>query len=254
MTTTVKAPSKKVAKNAPRTRSTMPDGPGTVAAVRGSAPIGGLRIGGEPRVHLLPPQVVARKKAKVLRRRLGLGIIGVLVVVGVAGGLAELASVSAASALISAQSETTAILQQQAKYGDVLKVKADAASILSSQKLSTAQEISWKPFVASFQKTLPAGASITSITAGVDVPFGVPPTGSTPLAGPGVATVTATVAMTQAEISGWLDTLPGIKGFVDATPNSVTLSPDGSYAVAITMHLDKDALANRFTKDAGQTK
>jgi hypothetical protein len=49
-------------------------------------------------------------------------------------------------------------------------------------------------------------------------------------------------------------TLPSIKGFVDEMPGSVTLNTDGSYSVAITMHLNKDALANRFTKDAGQSK
>jgi hypothetical protein len=253
MTSTVKAPSKKAAKNAPRTRSTMPDGPGSVAVVKGSAPIDGLTIGGEPRVHLLPPQVVARKKARAIRRRLGLGVVGVLLLVGIAGGLAEVASVSAASALIVAQSETTNILQQQAKYGDVLKVKADSASILSSQKTSTAQEISWREFVASFQKTLPAGASITSITAGVDAPFGSPAVAADPTEPTSVATVSATVSMKQANVSGWLDSLPNIKGFVDETPNSVTRDSDStsSYTVAITMHLNKDALANRFTKDAG---
>jgi hypothetical protein len=254
MTSTVKAPSKKAAKNAPRTRSTMPDGPGTVAVVKGTAPIEGLTIGGEPRVHLLPPQVLARKKAKAIRRRLGLGVVGMLLVVGVAGGLAEVASVSAQSALITVQSETTNILQQQAKYGDVLKVKADSASILSSQKLATADEISWQSFVASFQKTLPSGASITTITAGVDAPFGSPPVAPDPAEPLSVATITATVSMTQAQISGWLNALPSIKGFVDEVPGSVTLNTDGSYSVAITMHLNKDALANRFTKDAGQSK
>jgi hypothetical protein len=254
MTSTVKAPNKKAGKIAPRTRSTTPNGPGTVAVVKGSASIDGLTIGGEPRVHLLPPQVVARKKARAIRRRLGLGVVGVILVVGIAGGLAEVASVSAASALATAQSETSNILQQQAKYGDVLKVKADSAAILSSQKLSTADEISWKSFVASFQKTLPAGASITTISASVDAPFGQPPVAPDPAEPLSVSTVTATVSMTQAQISGWLNTLPSIKGFVDEVPGSVTRNTDGSYSVAITMHLDKDALANRFTKGAGQSK
>jgi hypothetical protein len=41
---------------------------------------------------------------------------------------------------------------------------------------------------------------------------------------------------------------------VDEVPGSVTRNTDGSYSVAITMHLNKDALANRFTKGAGQSK
>jgi hypothetical protein len=254
MTSTVKAPSKKKAvKNAPRKRSTMPDGPDTVAVVKGSAAIDGLTLGGEPRVHLLPPQVVARKKARAIRRRLGLGIVGMILIVGIAGGLAEVASVSAQSALITAQSETTNILQQQAKYGDVLKVKADSLAIQSSQSLSTAQEISWQPFIVSFQKTLPVGASIASINAGVDAALAGAPVATVPLQGPHIATITASLTMKQSEISGWLDSLPSIKGFVDVTPDSIT-SANGSYTVAITMHLNQDALANRFTKVAGQSK
>jgi hypothetical protein len=254
MTSTVKAPNKKAAKNAPRTtRSSMPDGPGTVAVVKGSTPIEGLTIGGEPRVHLLPPQVLARKKGKAIRRRLGLGVVGMILVVAIAGGLAEVASISAQSALVTAQSETTNILQQQAKYGDVLKVKADDAAIQSSQKLATVQEISWQPFIVSFQDTMPSDASITSINAGIDTPLAGAPAVAVPLQGPHIATITASLTMKQSEISPWLDSLPKIKGFVDVTPDSITRG-NGTYTVAITMHLDTDALANRFTKDAGQSK
>jgi hypothetical protein len=60
--------------------------------------------------------------------------------------------------------------------------------------------------------------------------------------------------MDQSTIAGWLDSLPALKGFVDVTPNSVTLGTGSSYVVSITLHLSKDALANRFTKDAGGTK
>jgi hypothetical protein len=60
--------------------------------------------------------------------------------------------------------------------------------------------------------------------------------------------------MPQASISGWLDTLPQLKGYVDATPNSITAgTPGANYTVAVTIHLNKAALENRFTK-AGAKK
>jgi Tfp pilus assembly protein PilN len=255
MTSTVKTPRKPAAGNrTTATRSSAPGTPGTVVVARGSAPVEGLIIGGEPRVHLLPPQVLARKKGRALRRRLGVGFVAVIVLVAIGIGAATLSMISSQSALLTAQQNSTSILQQQAKYGDVLKVKADAVTIQTSQKQATAQEISWQPFISSLEATLPPGASITSISTSIDSPFAVAPPVTDPLQGPRVATVGATLTMDQSTIAGWLDSLPALKGFVDVTPNSVTLGTGSSYVVSITLHLSKDALANRFTKDAGGTK
>jgi hypothetical protein len=230
-----------------------PAAPGTVAP-KASAAIEGLTIGGEPRVHLLPPQVLARKKGKAVRRRLGLGVVGMIVLVAVGAGLAEVDSISAQSALVSAQSQTTSILQNQAKYGDVLKVKADSDAVTSSQQSATTQEILWRGFIGQFQKTLPSGAQITTLTASIDTPLGGTPTTTTtsPLQGAHVATVTASLIMKQGQITGWLNSLSSIKGFVDVTPNSITKGDAGSYTVAVTLHLNSDALANRFTKAASK--
>jgi len=210
-----------------------------------------LVVGGEPRVHLLPKEVIERKKSKAINRRLGFGVVGVVVVVGLGLAAATLEMTSAQSSLDSAQAQSAALLSQRAKYGVVTKIKADAAAIQSSQKQATAQEIAWQPYVASIQNTLPAGASITSINVGIDSPFAAPAVSTIPLQGPRIATVKATLSMQQATISSWLDSLANVKGFVDATPDSVNIATDGSYVVSVTIHVNSDALANRFTKAAG---
>ena len=256
MTTTVKAPRKPSAKNAPRATRSSGTNSGAVVLARGSEPIEGLVLGGEPRVHLIPPAVLARKKGKELRRRLGLGVVGVIVLVAAGLGLATLSTAGSQAALLSAQQNTSTILQQHAKNGDVLKVKADAAAIQASQKTATAQEILWEPFIASFEATLPSGAAISSLSVSLDNPFGTTsaPTTTVPLQGPHIATVAATLSMSQSSISGWLDSLSSLKGFVDVTPASVAVASGGGYTVSITMHINSDALANRFTKDAGTSK
>lgn len=267
MTTTVKAPrtaAPKTSKAGPRAgRSTGSSGGGLVLA-RTSAPIEGLVLGGEPRVHLIPPAVLARKQGKSLRRRLGLAVVGVIVLVAVGLGLATLSTAASQNSLLAAQQQTTSILQEQAKYGIVTKVQADASAIKSSQKLVTAQEILWTPFYRNFQKTLPSDGAINNITANLDSPLSGTSTAtsssdsSNPLAPPTgahVATVTGVVTMAQSEISNWLNTLTKLTGFVDATPTSVTVNSNGpGYAVAFTMHINSDALANRFTTNAGTNK
>ncbi len=255
MTSTLKGPRKAApGKQAALRRSPMPSSPGGLVLSRGNAPADGLIVGGEPRVHLLPPEVIGRKRARVIRRRLGVGLVGVVLVVAVGLGLATLSMASAQSQLALAQAQTTSILQQQAKYGDVLKVKADAAAIQGAQKQATAQEISWQPFIQRFEATLPSDAVITGIKGGIDSPFEVAPAITIPLQGPRVASVVATISMDQSSIADWLNTLPALKGFVDATPNSIALGNNGQYVVSITLHINKDALANRFTKNAGANK
>ena len=92
-------------------------------------------------------------------------------------------------------------------------------------------------------------------TLHLDNPFGATaPVATVPLQGPHVATISATLTMDQSTISGWLDSLPTLKGFVDVTPTSVVAGTGTDYVVSITMHINSDALANRFTKDAGTTK
>jgi hypothetical protein len=258
MTTTVKAPRKSGARNQAGPARTSPQGDsGTALVTRNLAPVEGLVVGGEPRVHLLPPQVMIDRKGRVVRRRLGIGVLAVLVLVAVGFGAASLSLVNSQANLLTAQNDTSSILQQQAKYGDVLKVKADASAIQSSQKLATAQEILWQPFYTSFEATVPAGGKITSLSAALDNPFGTTaPSSQTPgpLDGTHIATVTGTLTMPQAAISGWLNSLPSLKGFVDVTPTSVAAAQAGVYTVSFTMHINKDLLANRFTKTAGGTK
>lgn len=261
MTTTVKPPratAVKAPKGAPRIGRSSSGGGGGLVLARPSAQIEGLVLGGEPRVHLIPPAVLERKKGKDLRRRLGIGVVGVIVLVAAGLGLATVSSAGSQNSLLTAQQTTTSILQQQAKYGVVTKVKADAAAIKSSQQLATSQEILWAPFYDKFAATLPSGATITNLTANLagTGTNGAPAPAATAAPDPSttpVATITGTISMKQAYISQWLNTLQTLTGFIDVTPTSVTGS-GSDYAVSITMHINSDALANRFTKDAGTTK
>ena len=258
MTTTAKAPRKSGPGNQPRRpRMSASMEVGTALVPRNLAPIEGLVIGGEPRVHLLPPQVLINRRGKVIRRRLGFGVIVVVVLVAAGFGVASLTLANSQANLLTAQSQTSSILQEQAKYGDVLKVKADASSIQSSQKLATAQEILWAPFYSSFEATLPAGSSITSLSVALDDPFGATPVVASPtgpVEGAHIATVTGALNMPQESIAGWLDSLGSLKGFVDVTPNSVIASGGDIYTVSITMHVNSDILSNRFAKTTGGNK
>jgi hypothetical protein len=256
MTAAVKTPKPFLPVRKPKSGTEAP-ATGTVSASKGksSAAASFLVVGGEPRVHLLPGEVISRKRAKVLKKRLGFGVVAVVLLVGAGFGFASLTLGAAQANLISVQSQTASLLQQQAKYGRVPKIKADTASIVAAQKTATAQEILWQPYIVDLQSTLPADGAITAVTTSIDAPFLPALPITDPLQGPRIATIVPTLSMSQSEISPWLATLPNLKGFVDATPNSVTLDPTtGLYFVVVTIHVNNDALSNRFSKAAGTSK
>jgi Tfp pilus assembly protein PilN len=246
----------------PQRKPQIPSGGGAVAIRGGAAPraaasLAPLTIGGDPRVHLLPLSVTERKKTKSLKRRLLFAGAFVVALVVVGYGLATVVLTTAQSQLDSAHNATAVLLSQQAKFGDVTKVNSDAAAILQAQKTATAQEILWAPYLASIEATLPADAAITAVNAGMDAPLGSAPASGTttvPLQGPRIATVLLTVNMQQSEIPTWLNSLPSLKGYVDATPDSVTQSNGSVYVLVVTLHINDKAVSGRFTKDAGTTK
>ena len=207
-----------------------------------------LVLGASPRVFLLPPQVEEDHRAKAVRRRmfLGLGLAVVAVLLGVGGATAGLIGTSAE--LLVSQSQTADLLSQQQKYSSVTVVQNQVDGVKSIQPLAAAGEILWQPFIASVQGTLPSGTTITGFTASLETVASAATT-PVPLQGAHIATLTLTANSPQAEISPWLDNLATVKGFVDATPGTVTLDTEtGHYTVTVIMHISTEALADRFTK------
>jgi len=213
-----------------------------------------LVVGGIPTVHLLPPEVLQRRKSRVLHRRLVAGI-GLVAVAALAGtGLAASTTFGSERALADEQMHASALLAQQHKYSDVLSVQSDVTSILAAQKLATAQEISWDDYIDRLRDTLPKKMRIASLTASLDAVFVAAPAVETPLQGPRIATLTVTVTTPQKSISDWLDRLRKLPGYVDQAPGTVEkVEETNDYRVVVVVHIDEGALANRFA-DKEDTK
>jgi hypothetical protein len=208
-----------------------------------------LLISGPPRVHLLPPEVHERKKSRELRRRLGFGLVGAIVLVAIATGLATVSMFGAQAALVVQQDQASSLASQAVKYSVVTRAQTDTEAIKHAQTMSMTNEVSWAPYIANIQKTLSPGMTITDVKASLEPSSGAPPL--LPLQGPRVATLDIKVTTPQASIEAWLNQLPSLKGFVDATPGSVSLT-EGQYTVDVVIHINKKALANRFVIKTGK--
>ena len=213
----------------------------------GSGTKGNGALGGEPRVSLLPAEVNDFHKAKTVRRRLGLGIVFLLLIVLAAVAGSYYLAMTSHAKLETARSNQLALIAQEGQFSDLRTAKSGIALIEAGQYVGASTEIDWKDYLEGLQATLPAGVTISSVTIDSASPFVDYAQSSVPLEGSRVATLVFTaVSPGLPTIPSWLDGLGTLTGFADAVPGSVNVQSDGSYLVNITMHINSDAFARRF--------
>jgi Tfp pilus assembly protein PilN len=207
-----------------------------------------LVIGGEPRVNLLPPEVRRERAATTLRRRLGIGVVGLLAVMIVGTGGATVMAIQAQAQLRDEQSRTTALLAEQTRYIEVRKVQNEVSLVQAAQQVGVSTEIDWKKYLESVQATLPGSVGIDTVAVDSASPLSIYAQATTPLQGARVATVGFTArSSVLPDVPAWLNALATLPGFADALPGSVTLQDGGVYQVSITMHINDAAFAKRFS-------
>ncbi|WP_058724882.1 hypothetical protein [Curtobacterium luteum] len=223
-------------------------------SARNRRQVGDLVVGGRPRVDLLPPEVLAARRAQRTVRRVWAGVVLVAAVVGIGIGAASMVAAGAHDDLTGAQSQTLSLLQQQAQYKDVRAAESGTALREAAQAVGGSTEISWKSYLGSVQESLPSGTRITGVTVDSASPFESYVQSDAPLQGRRIATLTiAAESPTLPSVPQWLDSLKGLTGFVDATANSVTLDEStGAYTVNMTIHVDDEAFDRKYDQDKGQ--
>ena len=204
-------------------------------------------IGGEPRVSLLPSEVGELNKLHATRRRLVAGTIAVLVLVCAAVGGSMVLSTLAQAKLDSARVASQDLLLRESEFTELRQVKQGTALAEAAQQVGASTEIEWRSYLEDLQATLPVGVTISSVNIDSAEPFVDFGQSSAPLQASRVATLSFTaVSPTIPDIPVWLDGLGKLVGFAGAVPDSVTIQPDGSYLVNMTMHINAEAYSNRF--------
>lgn len=207
-------------------------------------------VGGAPRADLMPPEIRLRRSQLHVRRSLRLALLGVVVVVAAACAATWAFNGLAQTALTEAQAQQQALVVEQSKYSNVTTVKSSIALIKAGQIVGDSSEIDWQSYLTKLQATLPAGVTLSTVTVDSATPLKPYAQTTTPLQGGRIATLEFTASSTSLpSIPVWLNGLRSLPGFVDATPGSVKLANTG-YAADVTMHINADALANRFAPKA----
>jgi len=224
-------------------------------------PKGALRIGGEPRVDLLPPEVRVERFGAVKVRRAWFGVVGVVALVAIATGGASLYASHAKSDLSNAQAQTSALSVEQQKYVAVRTAQEKVSLYRAAQSVAGSTDVDWSTYLGTIQATFPAGVTTTNLTISSASPLSSFAQASTPLQGVRVATVTFTATSQKLpSVPTWLDALKALPGYVDASAGSVTstasagdtagsTASSGGYTVDVTLHLNQDIFSKLYTTE-----
>lgn len=208
-----------------------------------------LVLGGEPRVSLLPPEAALRAKARGMRRLSILLLVLVIVIVGAGYGYAFSVNATAQAALVTAQSESNALVKQRKQYAKATQVAALVSGVGEAKTLGASTEVIWSDLISAVRSSLPEGVLIESATMKARAPWEPEFTPAGPLRQARVATLTIVISSpTILDATAIVRSLVDVPGFADATPDSVT-EADGIYSTTVTLNVNEKALSNRFAAD-----
>lgn len=212
-------------------------------------------LGGVPRANLLPPSVLAARKARQDVRRILLALIVTVVLALAASGVSAVRAAGAAAQLDAERARTNALLAQQAEFGEVSALEASIDRLNSARVTLGATDVDWAAYLTGIRATLPegvvlTGATVSTITAGA--PAAVDADGN-PVADAGyVATLQLTVGSADlASVPSWADRLAALPAVVDATLLSVTQG-DAGYVSVVSLGVDEQIYSGLYAEKSSE--
>jgi hypothetical protein len=201
-------------------------------------------VGGLPTVSLLPRELRAAARERVLRRVFLGGVLVAVVVAGLATAGASAISGAAQTRLDAANARTQTLVAQLGRFRDVQLLQQDIAVGNAAVEVASSTEIDWQQQLAIITAEMPADFVITSLqtdSASVYADFGQ---GSTPLDKPRAATIQMSLTATDVSVlPRWLYRLRSTPAYANATA-SVSAGDESEYTVLVTIDLSAAALVN----------
>lgn len=205
--------------------------------------------------NLLPDTVIAARRLGKLKRKLGLGLLGLVGLLIVGYGFSWWQTHSARNDLNSAQNANTAMHSQLTAFGPLLNAQSQQESITSNLRLVMATDVQWRDVWNSVKAKVVPGVQLTGFAAstslvttsggGLDV---LNHTGLLPI---GTISITGT-ATDSRSVAAFVDGLAVTPGLASPIPSNISGSK-GGVAFTINLLLTSDALGGRFTTAAPAT-
>jgi hypothetical protein len=207
-----------------------------------------LRIGGDPRVDLLPPEVRSSRRYARTRRGFTWGVLVVVLVVVLANGAAFAYNLSSQAQLLSAQARTSELLAEQQKYVGVRQVQNQVDVLIAGQQVGASTEVDWKKFIEAVGAAEPPTLKMVTMSVDSASPIADYPQSNDPLQGPRIATVEIQAfSATFPDVPSWARAVLAVDGVVDAVPGTVNLDEQSrGYVTTLTIHVSDSLYLKRF--------
>lgn len=209
-----------------------------------------------PRVNLLPPEIA--EKAAFRKVQAGLGAALVLPVL-IVGGLYMSASHSVSNAqanLDSANTQSSRLEAQTARYRDVTAVYSAAAAAKAQLTTAMGDEVRFSQLMNDLSLSIPSNVWVQSLNFSTVAPAAAPASPGAAAAVPsaaGALSVTA-VAFSHDDVAVWLESLAKLKTYQDpyfSASTEVLLGTRKVVNFSSTATLTLAARSGRYTTPAG---
>lgn len=204
---------------------------------------------------LIPPEILAERRARVLRKYVTIGLIALLVLLLAVFAFAFFKKSAAQHDLDTAQAQTVQLQQEERKYADVITIQGTVTQVQSQVASLLKTDIDFPSVLSSLQKALPPNVKLTQLTVGVSTPSAQPGpqvgTGSTggqldtgTNAHIGTVTLSGSAAKST-DVSAYVDRLKTLKGIVEPFPTS-NVSAGNGVTFSIQCTLTDELFTHRF--------
>lgn len=207
--------------------------------------------------NLLPEEVVAARRARTTRKRMGIGLGALAALLVVWFGFAKFQTAGARGDLEKAQAQSVTLQNTVRSYAPLVTAQSQSAAIQKSLQRLMAGDIQWVDLLATLQRTARGGITVTTVSGTVDdltdptAPAAV--NGYSVLNQSGekqVGTLTVTgSAPDKNSVAAYIDALASVKGLTAPFPANVA-GQRGQVTFTATILITADALGGRFAPAA----
>jgi Tfp pilus assembly protein PilN len=215
----------------------------------------GTAVGNLPRVNLLPPEIAEQAAFRKVQIGLGAALLATVGVVGMVYVSATHSVSSAKSDLASAQSQTTVLRGKVTKLSNVTALYSKAAAAEAMLQGAMGDEIRYSQLLNDLSLAVPSNVWLKNLTYASTSAAAAPTATALPNGAVPVGTFTVTgMGFNHDDVAVWLESLSGLKGYVNPYFSSSTESLIGTRKVvsfSSTATVISTARSNRYNKPVG---
>jgi Tfp pilus assembly protein PilN len=206
-----------------------------------------------PRVNLLPPEVLERRRFRAVKWRLAFAFA--LVIAHVAGATvwSQLQVRQARSDLAGTRARTTELHQQEGEYVQVPFTLAAVQSAEVARATAMGTDVLWYRFLNDVALAMPATVSLNTMKVSLAAEGST--TGTLGATGIGTVEIAGTAGSYPA-VASWMDSISGVNGMQavtlrSATREATTAGEDPTVTFTAQLLVTEAALSHRYDKKAG---